>query len=155
MKSIRIIKSLFWCSVVFLTLWSMTFSVMQQVLSMNNVYYTILLSSVFYITAIIGYFFVMLANAKRRWCLKRQQHGDTKMGCRAGIITFFSNIPAIIFDILMGASILLFVVIMQTEWKFGYVPYVLLSLVTFSLNMHCLFNGRIYKYITTKTKENE
>lgn len=56
--------------------------------------YLVIVGSVFWISAIIGYLFVILANIKRREFITDKYDGNLSMNCRIGIITFFDNVPA-------------------------------------------------------------
>ena len=67
-----------------------------------------------------------------------------------GVVTFFSNTPAVIADATLLAGRIALVIIYFCDVANQYITYVMLAIVSFSLNMHGLFNGRIYK--TTKYK---
>lgn len=152
MKNIRKIKRLFWLAVGFLFLMSATILFMPVVSKAgeNNRQVFMLMGTVFWGSAIVGYTMILLANAERKWFLKNKVGIDNKMNCLPGIITFFANIPATIADVVTFLSVVLTVIINFTNRRYDYISYVLLFLLVLSLNMHCLFNGRIYK--TTKFK---
>lgn len=152
MKNIRKIKRLFWLAVGFLFLMSATILFMPVVSKAgeNNRQVFMLMGTVFWGSAIVGYTMLLLANAERKWFLKNKVGIDDKMNCLPGIITFFTNIPATIADVVAVLSIVLTVIINFTSRRYDYISYILLFLLVLSLNMHCLFNGRIYK--TTKFK---
>jgi len=105
----------------------------------------ILMGCVFWISAIAGYTLLAVANAERRKFIKHKADVDVKMGCSPGIISFFTNVPATVADVTMIASCLMFDIISTTSQRDEYISYVLLFLLVFSLHLHCLFNGRIYK----------
>lgn len=152
MKNVRKIKRLFWLAVSFLFLMSGTILFMPMVSKTgeNNRQVLLLIGTVFWISAIVGYTMLMLANSERKWFLKNKVGIDNKMNCLPGIITFFTNVPATIADVVAILSFVLMVIINFTDRRYDYISYVLLFLLVLSLNMHCLFNGRIYK--TTKFK---
>ncbi len=147
MRSINRIKQLFWFATIFLLLMAGSILIMPMATKVGEEDRTVLLLSglVFWISCIAGYTLLFMANKERKYFIRRKLDGDISMGCRSGIITFFDNVPATIADVAMIASFLLFVGIYFTELKYEYISYVLLSILVFSLNMHCLFNGRIYK----------
>lgn len=152
MKSVKKITCLFWLAVVFLLLMSVTilFMPMASKAGENNRQVLMLTGTAFWGSAIIGYMMLIFANAKRKRFLKNEVGTDSKMNCLPGIITFFANVPATIADVVAILSLILTVVINFTNLRYDYISYVLLFLLILSLNMHCLFNGRIYK--TTKFK---
>lgn len=152
MKSVKKITCFFWLAVVFLLLMSVTilFMPMASKAGEDNRQVLLLMGTVFWGSAIIGHMMLIFANAKRKRFLKNEVGVDSKMNCLPGIITFFANVPATIADVVAILSLILTVVINFTNLKYDYISYVLLFLLILSLNMHCLFNGRIYK--TTKYK---
>lgn len=152
MSPIRRIKQLFWFAVVFLFLMSASILLMPIAVQMGEQdrKMVVLMGIVFWISAITGYVLIAMANAERKWFINRNVDGNVKMNCLPGIVTFFTNVPATVADVVMITSFLMFVVINFTDWRYEYISHVLLFLLVFSLHMHCLFNGRIYK--TTKFK---
>lgn len=152
MKNVRKIKRLFWLAVSSLFLMSGTilFMPIASKAGENNRQVLLLIGTVFWISAIAGYTMLLLANSERKWFLKNKVGIDNKMNCLPGIITFFTNVPATIADVVAILSFVLMVIINFTDRRYDYISYVLLFLLALSLNMHCLFNGRIYK--TTKFK---
>lgn len=152
MNSVYKIKKLYWFAVAFLFLMSASILIMPMAVRMaeEDGIMDVLIGCVFWISAIAGYTLLAIANSERRWFIKYKTDGDIKMGCFPGIISFFTNVPATVADVTMIASCLLFAIISSTSHGNDYVSYVLLFLLVFSLHMHCLFNGRIYK--STKFK---
>ncbi len=147
MRSINRIKQLFWFATIFLLLMAGSILIMPMATKVGEEDRTVLLLSglVFWISCIAGYTLLFMANKERKYFIRRKLNGDPSMDCKPGIITFFDNVPATIADVAMIASFLLFVGMYFTELKYEYISYVLLFIFVFSLNMHCLFNGRIYK----------
>lgn len=141
------IKKMFWIAVAFFLLMSASILIMPMASEMGarERYMLILSGCEFWVSFVIGYILIFMANKERKYFIRRKLKGDVSMGCRAGIITFFDNVPATIADIAMISSFLLFFGINFTELRYKYISYVLLFILVFSLNMHCLFNGRIYK----------
>ncbi|MBQ8000270.1 MAG: hypothetical protein IJ298_03525 [Ruminococcus sp.] len=154
MRFAKRLERLYWLSVVSLTIMSATVLVMPfaNSASIENNFFTAVVGLLFWLSGIAGYTSIIMANKERKWFITNQLGGDISMGCRSGITTFFANIPAMIADVAMMTSFLLFVVINFTEYKDLYLSYVLLFLFLLSLNMHCLFNGRIYKSIQIRNK---
>lgn len=152
MRSIQKIRRLFWFAVVFIFLMSASILLMPIAVQMGEQdrKMTALIGIIFWISAIVGYVLIAMANAERKWFIIRKGDGDVKMNCHPGIVTFFTNVPATVFDVTMVLSFLMFIIINFTDWRYEYITYVLLFLMVLSLNMHCLFNGRIYKAIKYK-----
>lgn len=152
MKSVRKIKKLFWLAVCFLSVMSASVLFMPAASNTDGggKWQTLATGVVFWSAAVAGCIMLFLANIERKRFLKNKVGIDAKMNCLPGIITFFSNVPAKIADVTLALSLILTVIFNLTELRYKYISCVLLFLLILSLNMHCLFNGRIYK--TTKFK---
>ena len=157
MRSIQKIKQLFWFAVLFQFLMSASILLMPMAVQMGQQdrKMTALIGIVFWLSAIAGYVLLAVANSERKWFINRKVDGNVTMNCRPGIAEFFTNIPATVFDVAMIMSFVMFVVINFTDWRYDYISYVLLSLLFFSLHMHCMFNGRIYKATKFKRTRRE
>lgn len=147
MKSVQKIKRLFWFAVVFQFLMSLSILLMPIAVQMRqqNRRMTVLIGAVFWLSAIAGYVIVAMANSERKRFIRYKVDGNIKMNCRPGIAEFFTNVQATVADVTMIMSFLIFVTIGFTKLRYGYITYILLFLLVFSLHMHCMFNGRIYK----------
>lgn len=109
-----------------------------------------LVGCIFWLPLLLGYILVILANLERKTFIRSRLDGDISMQCHMGVVTFFSNTPAVIADATLLAGSIALVIIYFCDVANQYITYVMLAIVSFSLNMHGLFNGRIYK--TTKYK---
>lgn len=141
------IKRRYWVSVFSLFCHSATFLLMPFATNNaeSNKLLLLIIGLLFWISLIVGYFSLFVANKKRKYFINRKLGGNTSMDCNIGLITFFSSVPATVFDSMMFASIIALIIIYFTGAINHYRTYVMISILVFSLNMHCLFNGRIYK----------
>ena len=151
---VKTIKGLFWLSVGLLLLNAITFLFMPiatEAIENGSIRWGLMaVGSIFWVSIVLGYAFLIMANVYRREFVRNRPDGDLTMRCRIGIITFFSTIPGAIGDTLFIAALLALVITYLLGSINSYLTYVLLAVLSFSSNMHCLFNGRIYK--TTKYK---
>ena len=148
MRVIRRIKRLFWLSVLCFTVMSVTFLIMpvaSSITTSSERQFPFLVGTIFWISAVTGYVLVVTANSKRRWFLIHRTDAKVNMNCHCGFLTFFSNTIATVFDSILITSIVVAVITVFTDWKNTFLPYILLFLITLSLNLHSMFNGRIYK----------
>ena len=152
MRRLQKIKRLFYCSLILQFI--MSFSILLMPIAVNtkhqNTLLTILVGLIFWLSAITGYLLLILANSERKWFINHNVDGNVKMNCYPGIITFFTNVPATVADVTMIVSFLIFLIIGFTKLRYEYISYFLLFLLVFSLHMHCMFNGRIYKITKIK-----
>lgn len=142
MNIIKTLEKLYWSSVGCFFMMSAMILIMPVIESNEKAIIPIGLA--FWFFAISGYILLIVANVE----FKRIS-GNLRKNKRSlpGIISFFSNKIAMIADVAVIISIVAFVIICITELRFKYIAFVTLFLLIFSLHMHCLFNGRIYKLI--------
>lgn len=71
---------------------------------------------------------------------------------KIGLITFFSNPIAIVFDSLMILSLIgsVLIIVFKSEQLIG---YFVIALFIFSFEMHCILNGKNYLYIKQEKYE--
>lgn len=150
MRTIKKIQKLFRTSVVFLFLMSASILIMPFSVEAKTKGLLYANGLMFWVSCVIGYCVLIAANRKRKSYIKHSPKGKTLKEGKVGFFAFFSNLPALVADITMIVSFLLFVVISFTEWKYEYISYVVLFVFVFSLNLHGLFNGRIYKIVKNK-----
>lgn len=99
---------------------------------------------------IAGYALLAVINSHRKNCSANKT--DTSAG-RAGIISFFSDRIAMIFDCAMPVLLILTIVFMFIPFDNPVLTVIVYSLLAFSIHMHCLFNGMNFKYIKSMKKK--
>lgn len=147
MRRVKKIKRLFWLAIAFIAIASGTFLLMPLVTeaTQNRRMLTMAIGIAFWLSSIAGYALLIVANIERKWFISHRADGNLKMNCLPGVISFFQNIPGTVFDVIMLMSLVMLLIIAFTKWRYDYISYILLSLFYLSLNLHSMFNGRIYK----------
>ncbi len=102
---------------------------------------------VFWVSAITGYGFLIAANIVRKKILSLMSGSYSSLDGKPGIITFFSNVYATVADTTMVLSFVIFIMINLTELKTTFFAYIFLFLLIFSIHMHCMFNGKVFKLV--------
>lgn len=69
-----------------------------------------------------------------------------------GLVSFGANPEAMAADILLAISLLGLILAWILTKGYGFVCYALISVVTLSFCLHCIFNGRIYLHIKKQDK---
>lgn len=106
---------------------------------------------IFWVCMIAGYVLLAKINKSRKSKIKNKQ---TFKKTKPGIICFFSNRFALVFDLMMGISFVLMII-------FSIVPVLNCAVIEtfavflFSLHMHSVFNGVNYKYIKSISDKKE
>lgn len=108
------------------------------------------ISGVIFWIGLLGTVFTAL---KINRCRKNDYRFNKKFGNlrQPGLICFFRNRPALIFDSMMFISIA-GVIVAKLCTKELLPTFIFLSLFVFSFGMHCMLNGINYKYIKIKYK---
>lgn len=156
MRTVHRIKMLFYLSAFFLTLMSFTIMLMprasESAITTNNLS-VILVGAFFWVLAIHGYGILGVANHKRKRFWIKRLGWDIQKNYRPGFLCFSANRIAEVFDIMMVIFLISSLVVAFTPWRNTFFFIVLLSLLVWAVNMHSLFNGRIYRI--TKYKKGE
>lgn len=106
---------------------------------------------IFWGCMIAGYVLLAMINKSRKSKIRGKQ---ALKKSKPGIVCFFSNRFAIVFDIIMGLSFILTVIF----WIFPVLNCAVIEIFAvflFSLHMHSIFNGVNYKYIKSISDKKE
>ena len=146
-----IIKNYFWCIVLLLTIMSFTFLLMPIANYMQNGWkqrlVLVIVGILFWISFISGYTLLIITNKKfRKLFVQGNPEVESKL---PNCFEFFSNTYAAVADAILIAVIVVLIVITILGRMTGVFPYIVLAILVFSINIHCLFNGNIYKTIRT------
>ncbi len=154
MIAIRRIKLRFWLAVYFLSAMSLTLLIVPVTAQgeMRKSAWPIVIAIIFWLFALIGYGTVISANKRRKQFLFKRFGRDIQLNFPPGCFGFFANPIAKIADISLIALLLSIGIIVHTPLKGTYLIVVLLSLFTWAVNMHCLFNSRTFRITKYKIK---
>lgn len=110
----------------------------------------------FWLGLVIGIMFqILLARHKKIGMTKNRIQRLANQRIKPGIFSLFKNPMAIVFDLLMAIGLVGLISSMILTKGMGYICYMFISITVFSFSMHCIFNGRIYIYISNKEKKQE
>lgn len=124
-----------------------------------NVVTAIIAGVLFWLFLILGYL-VFAGIAKHRKVYEKKATSSNKGRLsradnkkKPGIVCFFSNKFAMIADIVLIASfILTLVMVLFIPQTPQVIQIILISLLLFSLHMHCVLNGINFRYIRERSK---
>ena len=110
----------------------------------------------FWLGLVIGIMFqILLARHKKIGMTKNRIQRLANQRIKPGIFSLFKNPMTIVFDLLMAIGLVGLISSMILTKGMGYICYMFISITVFSFSMHCIFNGRIYIYISNKEKKQE
>lgn len=144
------LKVLYFLSTMFLAIGSASFLFMpiaRDLSSGTNKAPLLINGLMFWVPFILGYVFVFFANIQRKII------NGVKVNGKPGMINFCSNKYATIFDFLLIISFVSLVVLFVLHQGESYITFVVLFLLVLSINMHAMFNGKIFKTILNKNEE--
>lgn len=102
----------------------------------------------FWLFTILGILLqIVVSRNIKRWYERKRLYRSRFRRTKIGLLTFFSNLPAIISDIVLVVSLITFIVIMIID-STSILAYISLSVLFLSFSAHCIFNGKNYYYIT-------
>lgn len=100
----------------------------------------------FWAGLIIGYVLLIMLNKNRRASAVKIGRFKTG-GCQFGIFKFFRNKEAIIADVIMLLSLVLFIIFRILDNVSVYLDLTVIALLIYSFHLHCILNGQNYRYI--------
>lgn len=105
------------------------------------------LAALFWICLIVQCVFVCLSSIERR---KAEQKGYKIKNLnrrQIGIISFFKNLEATVTDITLIVLTAICVILALMHVESGAVIAICISVLFLSFNLHCIFNGKNYRYL--------
>lgn len=107
----------------------------------------------FWMLAVAGYGAVYMANQSRRRFLRKKFHRDIQKNLPCGLFGIAVNPMAKIMDGILLADTLLLGIQMLIPYSNSVILIALLTVWLWAMNMHCLFNGKIYRMTKYDMKE--
>ena len=130
------------------------FSISFLLIPAENKYLQIAAGVMFWLFMLLGIVSqILLAIMFRRSCFKNKEWRAQKQ--RVGLFAIGKNIFAIVADIVLLISAVVFTVLMIFTRGTGYISYVMLTLFVFAFCMHCILNGKVYSYICEHNKKDK
>ncbi|MBU3112354.1 hypothetical protein [Clostridium lacusfryxellense] len=108
----------------------------------------------FWLGLLISLIFMTILDSHRRNRINKKKAGNKNRKNKAvAIIKFFSNKPATFFDWIFIISIISEITILVLKSTNQLLTITVLFLLVFSFEMHCVFNGKNYLYISLSKRE--
>lgn len=142
-------KLIFYISIISMFLFSATFMIMpfasDYSVSNENNSLLIIVGAVFWGSLVVAVLASLYVTSCR--CRYNKVHPSEKKHIKIGLISFFSNREALVFDLMFIVSTIGFVFCLFFDESI--VSYIFLSIFVFSFFMHCVLNGKNFNYIKT------
>lgn len=151
MKKLRLY---FWISFTMLTLFSLSFMAMPFSVKTEENQKAVLMfmGMVFWLSLFAGLIFLFLAKLENKK-MNKKNHVEDKT--RKEKYSLFENIPVFIADACATGSIIALIILSRTDRISGYVTYINISILAFSISIQILFRGGIYEKIKVNNKKPE
>ena len=114
-----------------------------------------ILAALFWICIVIEGVFVHMATQERKWMERKRFRSRTLKYSQPGVISFFKNCEASIADVVLFTSATLVVVLAWTQIKTVWMIMTGISILFLSFNLHCILNGKNYRYLKLYKEEHE
>lgn len=147
----KVLSISFWASAILFTIMSACFPLMPFVVNGTNSTKAgvVTIGSTFWASALLGYCCVAIASSARKQICRDER---IRVKGQPGIISFISNIPALLCDAGFLVSVVLLVVTMLTSIRKTFFAYVSIALAVLFLHLHALFNGKNYHVLSRRHK---
>lgn len=115
--------------------------------------FTVLLSLAFWCGLLAEQIFICLANKLRIKAFSNNVFGKTDV--KAGLISFCKTKAGTVADAVFAVSFITFIVLFIGGWGISFAQYLFLFLIVLSFRVHCIANGKNYRYILYLQKRRE
>lgn len=95
---------------------------------------------------------ILLTIRRKRYMRTDRKKKIQEMKSRIGLLSLFTNIPAIVADVGFVISLIAFVIAIKATDGMGYICYILLAVCVFTICLHCIFNGKSFNYVIEQNK---
>lgn len=106
-----------------------------------------IMSAVFWLCVILELWMVRMCNSERLWLERRKVRSRMLAQAGPGVISFIKTREGLIADVIMFVSLIAVIVIAWIQVRSQWVILSCVSVLYLSFNMHCLLNGKNYRYI--------
>jgi len=115
--------------------------------------FSVILSTLFWGGLIAEQVFIWLADRLRKQELPKNLKSKKRQ--RVGIASFCETKVGIATDVVFVISLMIYIVLFVGDWGVLVVQYVCLFLIVLSFRVHCIANGKNYRYILYLQKRRE
>lgn len=106
-----------------------------------------IMAAVFWLCVILELWMTRLCSSERRWLERRKVRSRSLSQANPGVVSFLKTREGMIADFVMFASLIAVIVIAWTQVRNQWLILSCVSVLYLSFNLHCLLNGRNYRYI--------
>lgn len=160
MKIVKKLNTLLITSIVSYSIMSLDFLIMpvgNSVTDKSMRWLDILTGLIFWLGLISGtILYVFFSKECKKWYENNKGNKDIYKEKKIGLISFFSNRAALVADICLIISILLFAMLMIFTDRTSYICFISIMLLVFFFSMHCILNGKsffVYEYVNKSLRK--
>lgn len=148
MQNFKRIKKSFWFATIGFSVMSLCVLFMpiaSSVSEATNKISLVVVGSVFWLSGIIGLFFMLYVGNERKNYFRKINKDNTIKKVNKN--RFASCLQAKVAGCTMLISFLLFIISLLTNLKYEYISFIILFVLVFSVCMYFVFNGKNYRFI--------
>ena len=108
-----------------------------------------ILAAVFWICITAECVFTYLSTRERRRIEQREYQNKDLTHSPPGVVSFFKNSESTVADVILFVSSVLIAVLLWARVQNGWLIITGISFLFLSFNLHCILNGKNYRYLKT------
>ena len=106
-----------------------------------------IMAAAFWLCVILELCMTRLCSSERKWLERQKVRSRSLTQSNPGIVSFLKTNEGMVADIVMFTSLIAVIDIAWTQVKSQWLILSCVSVLYLSFNMHCLLNGKNYRYI--------
>lgn len=106
----------------------------------------LLLAAIFWLCIMLEIFFTFRCKRERVRLEKEHYRSRWMRHMLPGVISFFKNLEATVADIILVITVISTVIVILSRVSSGFISIGSIAILFLSFNMHCLLNGKNYRY---------
>lgn len=112
----------------------------------------VLIGIMFWVFLLLGIVTQIVLGQMRKKRVAANQTRRTQLSGKIGLLSFMQNLPACIADGAFVFSVIGLIVSAVLTSASGYACYVFTALTVYSFCMHCILNGKTYRFLANRDK---
>lgn len=111
-----------------------------------------ILATVFWLCFILELCMIRMCTSERKWLEHKKIRFRALLQARHGLISFAKTIPGTVADVVMFLSLIAVIIAAWTKIQSQWLVLALVTVLYLSFHLHCLMNGKNYRYIKLLNK---
>lgn len=111
-----------------------------------------ILATAFWLSLILELCMIRMCSSERKWLEHKKIRFRVLLQAHQGVISFAKTIPGTVADVVMFLSLIAVTIAVWTKIQSQWLVLDLVTALYLSFHLHCLMNGKNYRYIKLLSK---